>query len=164
MRLHEINMRKIEIARRIWTKTSNVIRSGTKGAYYFEGSRRLPLIAFAKNTGFELVSLDENNEHYTALVRAIRSQGYMGGMLRNEQDALQMPREEEWVRRITKPGLLVAGAEHLRNTWGLVSKLGEKSIEVEIILDHKQDSEANDALKRESDDIIFAAFERWQNS
>jgi hypothetical protein len=92
-----------------------------------------PIERFVHSLGIGAEYLDEDNEHYERLLE-MRLQRPRNSLAEEEE---QRRREAVWVTRIPathiQDSLLIAGLGHLENEFGLVDRLKEKDIALELI-------------------------------
>jgi hypothetical protein len=116
----------------------------------YEGTtKQTPLKVYAKQKGIRIKSLDSHNPHYNLL------NGFIFGLAKRglvslinditndrvsnpEYNCLQKSREDVWVKRIAEypkinKALMIVGAKHLENRFGLIDKLSEKGISINAV-------------------------------
>ncbi len=160
-RIHHLNMQSLDIARQIWLGGHDIIKSGQYKTLYFEGDRKKPALMAAQQSGLEIISLDEGNVFYEELVRQIRAESEMGGMLPAPFNHLQAMREGLWIPRFVKDGLVNVGTDHAENRWNLLGYLAEKGIEIEVISTGKKEAERYKVIEAERDQLLATGFERY---
>lgn len=130
----------LDIARSIWRR--EIARIPNYQKLFMEGVDQYPVDALAKRQGSEVVYLDRDNPYFDKLPDS--------SFVRPEtRVAWQQSREGIWVERIDTPGLLVVGARHVCNEFGLVEKLQGRSIMINTVLSFEQESlQSREGTKR----------------
>lgn len=133
----EIVRKHLNLVRSVYDKEFEAIDREKYKIVYLEGEMRIKHRRFmhasgryAEKKGVAVVYLDEGNAENYRPASALSERADM---------ARQKMREAYWVERIQltimQPSLLIAGAAHTRNEYGLIEKLREKEITLIPLLD-----------------------------
>ena len=132
-RIMQLSARKFRIARAIWQHQASIFSRMRPSRLYKEGRDEDPVSFLASYLGSDVVFLDKNNPFYAG---ALRHNSFSADPIPDPQNRrLQADREDVWLSKMTScdGALIIAGECHLKGDYGLVRKLSENGVQLDVL-------------------------------
>ena len=170
-------LQQVDLARQIWHREAEQLQREPYRRIFLESDGWHPLGVLARSQSRDCVFLDTNNPPYVQLSQYAldtRNLAPIAGAYTKDNPAfverreqLHRARERIWVERIASNpdnGLLVVGADHLADTYGLRTELAAQGITLRVVMQFTALLIEFDRLAEEREAIDRAASDLSPNS